>query len=104
MTNSNFLAFDRIGVQAKNKDDLKRALELSISLSENVLVRKIVVTNDPTNPSLKGKLYIAVIREPSSGFWIFDIQSYLKGIKDFIIQMDLKSLPQQINDWISRLR
>jgi len=104
MTNSNFLAFDRIGVQAKNKDDLKRALELSISLSENVLVRKIVVTNDPTNPSLKGKLYIAVIREPSSGFWIFDIQSYLKGIKDFIIQLDLKSLPQQINDWISRLR
>ena len=104
MTNRNFLTFDRIGVQAKNKDDLKRALELSISLSENVLVRKIVVTNDPTNPSLKGKLYIAVIREPSSGFWIFDIQSYLKGIKDFIIQMDLKSLPQQINDWISRLR
>ena len=39
MTNSNFLAFDRIGVQAKNKDDLKRALDLSISLSENVLVR-----------------------------------------------------------------
>jgi len=104
MTNRNFLAFDRIGVQAKNKDDLKRALELSISLSENVLVRKIAVTNDPTNPSLEGKLYIAVIREPSSGFWIFDIQSYLKEIKDFIVQVDLKSFPQQINDWISRLR
>ena len=69
-----------------------------------MLVRKIAVTNDPTNPGLEGKLYIAVIREPSSGFWIFDIQSYLKGIKDFFIQMDLKSLPQQINDWISRLR
>jgi hypothetical protein len=104
MTNRNFLAFDRIGVQAKNKDDLMRALELSISLSENVLVRKIAVTNDPTNPSLEGKLYIAVIREPSSGFWIFDIQSYLKEIKDFIVQVDLKSFPQQINDWISRLR
>ena len=104
MTNRNFLAFDRIGVQAKNKDDLMRALELSISLSENVLVRKIAVTNDPTNPSLEGKLYIAVIREPSSGFWIFDIQSYLKEIKDFIVQVDLKSLPQQIKDWISQLR
>jgi len=104
MTNRNFLAFDRIGVQAKNKNNLMRALELSISLSENVLVRKIAVTNDPTNPSLEGKLYIAVIREPSSGFWIFDIQSYLKEIKDFIVQVDLKSFPQQINDWISRLR
>jgi len=104
MSNRNFLAFDRIGVQAKNKDDLKRALELSISLSENVLVRKIAVTNDPTNPGLEGKLYIAVIREPSSGFWIFDIQSYLKEIKDIIVQVDLKSLPQQINDWINRLR
>jgi hypothetical protein len=104
MTSSDFLAFDRVGVQTKNKDDLKRALELSISLSENVLVRKITVTNDPTNPSLKGKLYIAVIREPSSGFWIFDIQSYLKEIKDFIVQVELQSLPQQIKDWISRLR
>ena len=104
MTNSNFLAFDRIGVQAKNKDDLKKALELSISLSENVLVRKILVTNDPTNPSLKGKLYIAVIREPSSGFWIFDIQSYLQEIKEFFVQVDLKSLPQRIKDWISQLK
>ena len=104
MSNRNFLAFDRIGVQAKNKDDLMRALELSISLSENVLVRKIAVTNDPTNPSLEGKLYIAVIREPSSGFWIFDLQSYFEGIKDFIVQVDLKSLPQRIKDWISQLK
>ena len=104
MSNRNFLAFDRIGLQAKNKDDLMRALELSISLSENVLVRKIAVTNDPTNPSLEGKLYIAVIREPSSGFWIFDLQSYFEGIKDFIVQVDLKSLPQRIKDWISQLK
>ena len=90
MTNRDFLSFDRIGVQTKNKDDLKRALELSVSLSENVLLKKIAVINDPTKPGLKGKLYIAVIREPSSGFWIIDIQSYLKEIKDFIVQVDLK--------------
>ena len=101
MTNRNFLSFDRVGVQAKSKDDIKRALEMSISLSENVLVRKVVVTNDPTNPGLEGKLFIAVIREPSSGFWIFDIKSYLNEIKESIIQIDLKSLPQQIKDWIS---
>ena len=91
MTNRDFLSFDRIGVQTKNKDDLKRALELSVSLSENVLLKKIAVINDPTKPGLKGKLYIAVIREPSSGFWIIDIQSYLKEIKDFIVQVDLKN-------------
>jgi hypothetical protein len=90
MTNRDFLSFDRIGVQTKNKDDLKRALELSVSLSENVLLKKIAVINDPMKPGLKGKLYIAVIREPSSGFWIIDIQSYLKEIKDFIVQVDLK--------------
>jgi hypothetical protein len=67
-------------------------------------VRKIAVTNDPTNPNLEGKLYIAVIREPSSGFWIFDIKSYLQEIKEFFVQVDLKSLPQQIKEWISQLR
>lgn len=96
MTNRDFLAFDRLSIKAKNKDDLVRALELSTNLSENILLRKIVVTNDPENPKINGKLYIAVIREPSSGFLVFNIQNFIKNIKNLILEFDLQSIKNKI--------
>ena len=61
MTNRNFLAFDRLKIVANNKDDLIRALELSTNLSENILLRKIVVTNNPEEPKIRGNLYLSLI-------------------------------------------
>ena len=84
MTNRNFLVFDRLKIKANNKEDLIRALELSTNLSENILLRKIVVSNNPEDPKINGKLFIAVIKEPSSGFWVFNIQNTLRNIKNLI--------------------
>tara|TARA_Y100000814_G_scaffold378_1_gene520 strand:- start:4357 stop:4887 length:531 start_codon:yes stop_codon:yes gene_type:complete len=97
MTNRNFLAFDRLKIVANNKDDLIRALELSTNLSENILLRKIVVTNNPEEPKIRGNLYIAVIREPSSGFWVFNIQNGINNIKDLIVNFDLRAIINKIN-------
>ncbi|MDC0215230.1 hypothetical protein OAK14_01045, partial [Candidatus Marinimicrobia bacterium] len=92
MTNQNFLVFDRLRIIADNKVDLIRALELSTNLSENILLRKIVVSNNPEDPRINGKLYIAVIKEPSSGFWVFNIQNSLRNIKNLIVNIDLQSM------------
>ena len=92
MTNQNFLVFDRLRIIADNKVDLIRALELSTNLSENILLRKIVVSNNPEDPRINGKLYIAVIKEPSSGFWVFNIQNALRDIKNLIVNIDLQSM------------
>ena len=97
MTNRNFLAFDRLKIVANNKDDLIRALELSTNLSENILLRKILVTNNPEEPKIRGNLYIAVIREPSSGFWVFNIQNGINNIKDLIVNFDLRAIINKIN-------
>ena len=97
MTNRNFLAFDRLKIVANNKDDLIRALELSTNLSENILLRKIVVTNNPEEPKIRGNLYIAVIREPSSGFGVFNIQNGINNIKDLIVNFDLRAIINKIN-------
>ncbi|SUZ82288.1 uncharacterized protein METZ01_LOCUS35142, partial [marine metagenome] len=91
-TNRNFLVFDRLRIKASSKDNLIRALELSTNLSENILLRKIVITNNPEDPRVKGKLYIAVIKEPSSGFWVFNIQNTIKDIKNLIMNIDLQSI------------
>ena len=96
MTNRNFLVFDRLRIKANSKDDLIRALELSTNLSENILLRKIVVTNNPEDPRVNGKLYIAVIKEPSSGFWVFNIQNTIKDIKNLIMNIDLQSIVNKI--------
>ena len=96
MTNQNFLVFDRLRIKANSKDDLIRALELSTNLSENILLRKIVVTNNPEDPRVNGKLYIAVIKEPSSGFWVFNIQNTIKDIKNLIMNIDLQSIVNKI--------
>ena len=96
MTNHNFLVFDRLRIKANSKDDLIRALELSTNLSENILLRKIVVTNNPEDPRVNGKLYIAVIKEPSSGFWVFNIQNTIKDIKNLIMNIDLQSIVNKI--------
>ena len=96
MTNRNFLVFDRLRIKANNKDDLIRALELSTNLSENILLRKIVVSNNPESPRINGKLYIAIIKEPSSGFWVFNIQNTLKDIKNLIVNIDLQSIINKI--------
>ncbi|MEC9027211.1 MAG: hypothetical protein VYD20_05965 [Candidatus Neomarinimicrobiota bacterium] len=96
MTNRNFLVFDRLRIKANNKNDLIRALELSMNLSENILLRKIVVTNDPEKPNIHGKLYIAVIKEPSSGFWVFNLQNSIKDIKNLITNIDLESILDKI--------
>ncbi len=92
MINRNFLVFDRLRIKANSKDDLIRALELSTNLSENILLRKIVITNNPENPRFNGKLYIAVIKEPSSGFWVFNIQNTIKDIKNLIMNINLQSI------------
>jgi hypothetical protein len=92
MINRNFLVFDRLRIKANSKDDLIRALELSTNLSENILLRKIVITNNPENPRVNGKLYIAVIKEPSSGFWVFNIQNTIKDIKNLIMNINLQSI------------
>ena len=92
MINRNFLVFDRLRIKANSKDDLIRALELSTNLSENILLRKIVITNNPENPRVNGKLYIAVIKEPSSGFWVFNIQNTIKDIKNLIMNINLESI------------
>ena len=96
MTNRNFLVFDRLKIKANNKNDLIRALELSTNLSENILLRKIVVSNNPESPRINGKLYIAIIKEPSSGFWVFNIQNTLKDIKNLIVNIDLQSIINKI--------
>ena len=96
MTNRNFLVFDRLRIKANSKDDLIRALELSTNLSENILLRKIVVTNNPEDPRVNGELYIAVIKEPSSGFWVFNIQNTIKDIKNLIMNIDLQSIVNKI--------
>ena len=96
MTNRNFLVFDRLRIKANNKDDLIRSLELSTNLSENILLRKIVVSNNPESPRINGKLYIAIIKEPSSGFWVFNIQNTLKDIKNLIVNIDLQSIINKI--------
>jgi hypothetical protein len=96
MINRNFLVFDRLRIKANSKDDLIRALELSTNLSENILLRKIVITNNPEDPRVKGKLYIAVIKEPSSGFWVFNIQNTIKDIKNLIMNIDLQSIVNKI--------
>ncbi len=96
MINRNFLVFDRLRIKANNKDDLIRALELSTNLSENILLRKIVVSNNPESPRINGKLYIAIIKEPSSGFWVFNIQNTLKDIKNLIVNIDLQSIINKI--------
>jgi len=95
-TNRNFLVFDRLRIKASSKDNLIRALELSTNLSENILLRKIVITNNPEDPRVKGKLYIAVIKEPSSGFWVFNIQNTIKDIKNLIMNIDLQSIVNKI--------
>ena len=95
-TNRNFLVFDRLRIKANSRDDLIRALELSTNLSENILLRKIVITNNPEDPRVKGKLYIAVIKEPSSGFWVFNIQNTIKDIKNLIMNIDLQSIVNKI--------
>ena len=99
MINQKFLVFDRLRIKANNKNDLIRALELSTNLSENILLRKIVVTNNPENPRVNGKLYIAVIREPSSGFWVFNIQNSLNEIKNLFINTDLQSIVNKIKQF-----
>ena len=95
-TNRNFLVFDRLRIKASSKDNLIRALELSTNLSENILLRKIVITNNPEDPRVNGKLYIAVIKEPSSGFWVFNIQNTIKDIKNLIMNIDLQSIVNKI--------
>ncbi len=95
-TNRNFLVFDRLRIKASSKDNLIRALELSTNLSENILLRKIVVTNNPEDPRVNGELYIAVIKEPSSGFWVFNIQNTIKDIKNLIMNIDLQSIVNKI--------
>ena len=95
-TNRNFLVFDRLRIKANSKNDLIRALELSTNLSENILLRKIVVTNNPEDPRVNGELYIAVIKEPSSGFWVFNIQNTIKDIKNLIMNIDLQSIVNKI--------
>jgi len=95
-TNRNFLVFDRLRIKASSKDNLIRALELSTNLSENILLRKIVVTNNPEDPTVNGELYIAVIKEPSSGFWVFNIQNTIKDIKNLIMNIDLQSIVNKI--------
>jgi len=100
MTNRNFLVFDRLKIKANNKDDLIRALELSTNLSENILLRKIVVSNNPEDPKINGKLFIAVIKEPSSGFWVFNIQNTLRNIKNLIVNTDPQSIINKIKSYL----
>jgi len=61
-----------------------------------ILLRKIVVTNNPEDPRVNGELYIAVIKEPSSGFWVFNIQNTIKDIKNLIMNIDLQSIVNKI--------
>jgi hypothetical protein len=55
-----------------------------------------VVSNNPEDPNINGKLYIAVIKEPSSGFWIFNIQNTLRNIKNLIMNIDPQSIINNI--------
>ena len=75
-------------------------MELSTNLSENILLRKIVVSNNPEDPKINGKLFIAVIKEPSSGFWVFNIQNTLRNIKNLIVNTDPQSIINKIKSYL----